>query len=266
MMNEKVKRVLDTILERFKSGDIPEAVALSMFPIPDIPSTKWSLLNRTIMFFSGTADGRGYRQWQQANRYVKKGTKAFHILVPYIKKSKDENGEEAERLYGFGCKPVFRVEDTDGEPLEYENLELPEIPLLERAEEWGINVKAIPGNFQYLGYYSNQRNEIALATKEEKVFFHELAHAAHEKVKGNLKPGQDALQEIVAELSAQALCRIAGKQNYDSLGNSYKYIELYAEKIEMKPYNACLKVICETEKVLTLILQTNEKEVIPDVE
>jgi antirestriction factor ArdC-like protein len=259
-MNEKVRKVLDTILDKFKSGDIPEAVAMSMFPIPDIPSTKWSLLNRTIMFFSGTADGRGYRQWQQADRQVKKGSKAFHILVPYIKKQKDENGKETERLYGFGCKPVFRVEDTDGEDLEYENLELPEIPLLERAEEWNINVKAIPGNFRYFGYYCGDRKEIALATQEEKVFFHELSHAAHEKVKGSLKQGQDALQEIVAELSAQALCRIAGKQGSDTLGNSYKYIERYAEKIDMKPYNACLKVICETEKVLKLILEREEEK------
>jgi len=39
------------------------------------------------------------------------------------------------------------------------------------------------------------RKEIALATVEEGVFFHELAHAAHEKVNGLLKTGQDALQE-----------------------------------------------------------------------
>ena len=136
-MKENVKQVLHSILERFKTGDIPDAVAMSMFPIPDIPSTHWSILNRTLMFLSGTQDARGYRQWQQENRYVKKGSKAIYILVPFIKKLETDTGEQ-DALYGFGCKPVFRVEDTDGENLDYEGIELPQLPLIKRAEEWGI--------------------------------------------------------------------------------------------------------------------------------
>jgi antirestriction protein ArdC len=254
-MNDKVKQVLNVILDKFKSGDIPEAVAISMYPIPEIPSAKWSLMNRTLMFLSGSMDGRGYKQWQQVDRFVKKGSKAFHILVPFIKKHKDDQGDDKQFLIGFGCRPVFRKEDTDGKDLEYETIELPDLPLIERAEEWGISVRAIPGNYRYNGYYSMERKEIALATSEEKTFFHELSHAGHEKVKGSLTGGQDALQEIVAELSAAALCKIVGKQGKDTSGNSYRYIEKYAEKIKMSPYKACLKVMSETEKVLNLILK-----------
>jgi hypothetical protein len=36
-MTPKVKETLDKILARFESGQIPEAVAYSMFPIPEIP-------------------------------------------------------------------------------------------------------------------------------------------------------------------------------------------------------------------------------------
>ena len=256
-MNDKVKQVLNVILDKFKSGDIPEAVAISMYPIPEIPSSKWSLLNRTLMFLSGTQDGRGFKQWQQVDRFVKKGSKAIYILVPFIKKVED-GGDEKQVLYGFGCRPVFCVEDTDGKPLEYENIELPDLPLLERAEEWGISVKTIPGNYQYRGFYSMERKEIALATPEEKVFFHELSHASHEKIKGSLTKGQDSLQEIIAELSAAALCKLVGKQGTDTSGNSYRYIEKYAEKIKMSPYKACLKVMSETEKVLNLILKGDD--------
>ena len=71
---------------------------------------------------------------------------------------------------------------------------------------------------------------------------------------GKLKPGQDPVQEIVAELSAQALCRIVGKTD-KYLGNSYRYIERYAEKAGMSPHSACLKVLSDTEKVLKLILK-----------
>jgi hypothetical protein len=254
-MKEKIQQTLNLILDRFKSQDIPQVVAYSMFPIPDIPSAKWSLLNRTLMFLAGTRDARGFKQWNRANRKVRKGAKAFHILVPYLKTIEKEGGEEAQILKGFMCGPVFKYEDTEGEPLSYPEMTLPALPLMERAREWGLNVQAIPGNYRYYGYYSPERKEISLATKEESVFFHELAHAAHEKVKGSLKGGQDPLQEIIAELSAQALCRMAGRQANETLGNSYRYIETYAVKLGISPYTACLRVLADTEKVLNLILK-----------
>jgi hypothetical protein len=264
-MNEKVKQTIDAVLERFKSGDIPEVVSYAMFPLPDLPSSKWSLLNRTIMFISGTCDARGFKQWQQAGRYVKKGSKALYILVPFFKKVEDE-GDKVSVVTGFGCKAVFRVEDTDGDSLEYQNLELGDIPLLERAEEWNISIKAIPGNYQYAGYYATGRKEICLATQDECVFFHELAHAGHEKVLGSLKSGQDPLQEIVAQLVAQCLCMMVGKSADRYLGTSYRYIEQYAAKIKMSPHKACLKVITDTEKVLQLILGAGEKNLVTEEE
>jgi len=138
-MKEKIKQVLDVILEKFRTGEVPQAVAMSMFPIPDLPSSKWSLLNRTLMFFAGTQDARGFRQWVQAGRKVRKGSKALRILVPSFKTvENEETGEEAQVLKGFVAGPVFRAEDTEGEPLDYENVELPELPLRKRAEEWGL--------------------------------------------------------------------------------------------------------------------------------
>ena len=252
-MTPKVRETLNTIIDRFKSGDIPEAVAYSMFPIPNLPSSRWSLLNRTLMFFSGTQDARGIKQWNSVNRYVKKGSKAMYILVPYFRKS-DDDREEQQVLTGFGCSPVYRVEDTKGEPLEYENIELPDLPFIERAQQWGISLKAIPGNYRYYGYYSPGRKEIAVATSSECVFFHELAHAAHHILKGNFKPGQDSLQEVVAELSAQTLAVMVGKSAEDTIGNSFRYIKTYAEKLEISVHSACLKVMSETEKVLNLII------------
>ena len=96
-MKLKVKETLNKIINRFESGDIPEAIAYSMFPIPDIPCAKWSLINRTLVFLSGSYDARGIKQWNKVNRFVKKGTRAFFILVPYIKKVKDD-GEEKQVL------------------------------------------------------------------------------------------------------------------------------------------------------------------------
>ncbi len=46
----------------FESGDIPVVVATSTFPVNDAPSSRWSFPKRLIMYLSGTADARGYKQ------------------------------------------------------------------------------------------------------------------------------------------------------------------------------------------------------------
>jgi len=282
-MNEKVKQAIEGILLRFESGEIPEAIAYSVFPGADIPSAKWSLMNRILMIVSGTRDARGFRQWNEVGRYIKEGAKAFYILAPRLVKKKsranrgrvssteDEGIEEftsedvmsqktpsrnreEKIISGFLTVPVFRVEDTEGEPLaDLENLTLPPLPLSEVAESWGVPVKAIPGNYSIRGAFSISKNEITLATEEETVFFHELAHVAHQKLFGKLRSGQDWKQEIVAELSAAALCSIVGKTSR-TLGNSYQYISRYAEEANLTPVQACLKVIKDVEGVLNLIL------------
>ena len=60
--------------------------------------------------------------------------------------------------------------------------------------------------------------------------------------------------EIVAELSAAVLCEMVGKTS-KRIGNHLKYIQHYAEKENLNPVRACLKVINEVEKVLELILK-----------
>lgn len=254
-MNGKIKKVLNNILDRFKSGDIPKAIAYSMFPIPDIPAAKWSLCNRTLMFIAGTADARGFTQWHQTGRHVKKGAKAFHILAPRFSKKENDDGEEEVFLSGFLAVHVFKSEDTEGEPLDYQQIELPELPLIEVAQEWGISVRAIPGNYRYYGYFSPGRREISLATEKEVVFFHELSHAAHERILGRLNPGQDWKQEIVAELSAAVLCNMVGKDGDKYLGNAYTYIDNYASKAKLSPLKACFQVMGDVEKVLQEILE-----------
>ena len=74
-LSPKIHQALQGIIEKFQNGNIPKAIAISTFPIPNIPAAKWSLPNRTLMFIAGTRDARGYRQWQKVGRYVKKRLK-----------------------------------------------------------------------------------------------------------------------------------------------------------------------------------------------
>jgi hypothetical protein len=262
-MNKKVREVLENILERFKSGDIPKAITYATFPIPNVPSAKWSFTNRLIMIISGTSDARGIRQWNRAGRTVRKGAKAIYILVPRFVKAIDPDDANEERfiLKGFMAQPVFRAEDTEGEPLEYEKkIPLPDLPLMEKAKEWGISVTAVPPFSKAYGVYIADYQEILLASPEEIVFFHELSHAGYERAVEKLKPGQRWDQEITAELCAQVICRIVGRQPRETIGNSYRYIERYARDAGLSPLLACLHVLDCVEKVLSLILGREKKE------
>lgn len=256
-MFPNVKKVLDSLIEEFKNNNIPEAIAIAKNPTINIPCNNWSLMNILVMLIHKTKDARGFRQWKEAKRHVKKGSKSFQILVPCFKK---KEGEEEKGLAYFTTGNVFRVEDTDGEPLDYEQLVLPDLPLLDRAQEWGIEVKAVGGNSIAYGYYQPTSKIIGLATPQEKTFFHELMHVADEKNIGKLKTKQDPIQEIVAELGAQALCRIVGKDPANTTGNSYHYIESYAKEIDLTPHTAVIKVLSRVDKALNLILKGGDYE------
>ena len=263
-LTAKAQEQLDKILEAFESGIVPEAIAKSILPAFDVPSSKWSLNNRILMFFAGTADARGIRQWKEIGRWPEKGSKAFCILVPIHgrKKEQDEDtGKESERqiLVGFKCCPVFAVENTDGKPVEYPDLEPPEAPpLYGVAEAWNLNVKYLPGNEAYYGYYAPGRSEIGLSTHDAQTFFHELAHAAHHKVLGALKNGQHWQQEVTAELTAATLMHLYGQRPND--GYSFRYIRDYAEKAKKDVYRACMAVIADVGRCLELILNAAETQ------
>jgi len=60
-------------------------------------------------------------------------------------------------------------------------------------------------------------------------------------INGELNNGQKPLQEVTAELAA-TLFRLVGKQS-EGLGNSYRYIERYTDKLNMSAHGAALKVL-----------------------
>lgn len=261
---DKVKATLDQVVERFERGEVGELIAKASYPPCNVPSGRWSLHNRVLAAMQGTADARGFRQWEQVGRKVKKGSKAIAILGPNIVKRKetDEHGQETESTFlaGFRAIPVFRVEDTEGAPLDYEQIELPAHPLLDVAAAWGISVRACSGNGVWHGCYRSD-GVIMLATPDEQTFFHELAHAADERVQGGpLKGGQHADQEIVAQLAAEVLCRMVGRKLDQGEGYTFAYVSRYAAKWypDAAPADAlrkaCHRVLGRTCKAVECIL------------
>ena len=62
-MQDRIKQTLASILDVFKSGQIPEKVAFAAFPPFKVPSVKWSYLNHILMMINETSDARGFKQW-----------------------------------------------------------------------------------------------------------------------------------------------------------------------------------------------------------
>jgi antirestriction protein ArdC len=249
----KVKEATEKLLAMFESGDLPEAISRTViFPDPSIPSSKWSLVNRLLMMSEETADARGYRQWEAAGRHVKKGSKAFYILAPnhVMKKDTDTEGNETKRqiLIGFLAVPVFKVEDTEGTTVPNNYVPASPPPLWNVADRFGLKVLYAPFDGHF-GAYAPEAKRITLCTKETRTFFHELAHAAHHRILGDLKPGPHA--EIVAETSAAVLSLMYGLEGYTEYSKTY--IEHYGEKPAAK---VVMGVISEVEKVLRLIMDT----------
>lgn len=251
-----IKEAMDTLLKIFENGNL-EIVAHAVFRGEDVPADKWSFLNRLLIYCNNTEDARGFNQWKQAGRYIKKGSHAFYILAPMFKKfieeKVSESGEivrqEQQILSGFRAVPVFRFEDTDGAPLIKENIKL-DIPFEFNGiiQELGLKVDAVRFNGIVYGSYDPGRKEIRLASPEIDIFLHELSHAVDDKL-NKLKPGQNKDQEVTAEFSGAVIGYLMGYKV--PLGNVKEYIEHYS-------FNELLTCLGRIENIVRFVIERTE--------
>ena len=258
-LNDAVKN----LMEMFKNQKFPEQVAFTIIKRRNAdsatkPSDKWSIGNLLIMAFIGkTADARTYKQWQAVNRYVKRGSKAFNIFAPVthkVKKTDSDNNEDEYILVGFRAMPVFRYEDTDGEPLQQADYTPPELPpFFDVAEKLGLTVKWQPFDYQAYGWFSPKNKSITLGSQDAFIYFHELAHAVNATFEDISKNRSKA--EIVADLTAAVLCELQGISGYQQ--QTYEYIQHYCrDKSDSSVIKAILSVLNNVEKIATIIIDT----------
>lgn len=262
-MNDRVKQATEKLLELFASEQLPPAMARTVIrsiAADKVPADSWSLNNRLLLLMSETSDARGYRQWQQVGRQVKKGAKALYILAPVVRnvaitETEPKTGEEVKTtkplIVGWKTIPVFAYEDTEGEPLperaSYEPGQLP--PLYEVARKFGtVSYKPLQG--QALGTTNTRTGGITLYTHDVDVFFHELAHSVHRTIRP-LQGGQHVDQEVIAEMTACVLCELYGITGYQWQG--WEYIKHYAGDKALQMVNS---VLSEVEAIVAKILAT----------
>jgi hypothetical protein len=214
-MTGKIKEILDTMAAQINSETTSRFVRHHLFSdeINPPPCRRWSYLNQFMTYLSGTMDARGIRQWEEAGRSVRRGAKPLYILVPMLYPPVKVEGDDKSNgkavlkiLKGFRLVPVFRVEDTTGAPLDYEEklkvLDIEALPLIEVAKALGVTVEA-GLTFDYVAVYRSKSKKIILGTANKSVFLHELSHAVDFALPGR---NEDyAFGEVVAELSAAFL-------------------------------------------------------------
>jgi hypothetical protein len=255
MLTENAQHIVKQLLDRFQSGDIAPLIQIATLKLTSetsIPASRWSICNQLLAYIqTGEIDCRGFRQWEQIHRHVIKGSHAAYILGPIQIKERTEETETL-KLVGFKSIPVFSASMTEGEPIpapvDLAPTSLP--PLYEVAQAWGIQVDYIPFGGSAFGSFQNLTKTIRLATHEEKVFFHELAHSAHARLE-TLKGGQDPRQETIAEFVACVLMQVYGLR--DTTGYTWEYVKSYNPE---NPIKAIMEALDTIDKVLNQILET----------
>ena len=245
----KAQTSLNRVIEKFKTGDLSPISTVVRIDLDELaPAKHWSLSNKVISFVqSGELDCRGFRQWQKAGRQIKKGSKAIYIFRPHTIKSITEDQEENICL-GFSPVAVFPASCTKGDVdlPGYAPIKFP--PLIEIAQKFGIAVEYVPVTPDKLGDCKTDGDKIRLGSHDARIFFHELSHAIHSRIDGNLKAGQQIDQETIAEFTAAVLMDF---YNFgDHTGNAWKYISQYANN----PLIAITKALGTVEKVLFTLL------------
>jgi hypothetical protein len=265
----KAEEVAARIVEAFKSGNLPKALATVFIRKKDgVPCREWSWNNQLLCILNGTEDARGIKQWNEVGRKVKKGSKCFHILVPLMKTIKETDpttGQEKkrERLCGFGTAPVFALESTEGAEIPKKDEDvaqwLDSLPFIKVARSWGLDVDAFNGlEGKPHGKYV-RNTAIALAVKNYSTWAHELIHAADDRL-GNLKEtGQHWRSETVAELGGAILLEATGHEYTSDRGACFEYIRAYAMDAGIEPVQACMTVLKRTCDAVNLLLSAAEK-------
>ena len=269
--SEKAKTILEKFVQSAKDGTLPKKISEVTHPSIDVPSNKWSINNRLAMAFQGTLDARGFCQWNEEDRGVKKGSHAIYILAPMVRSINDEgSGEKKQIVTGFRCIPVFRVEDTQGKPLAYENIPLPKLHLSEVADKWGIEIEGRGyGNNGVLGTFFISADKITLASPAQKVFLHELSHASQKQLgmldKTSKQKGTVSWLEITAELSAMVLAELVGLTIEEvNAGSTYEYIKMFINSDDVEQIGKkIMSAINDVAKIIGRIVECSELRLLP---
>jgi len=252
-IDKEARGALERLLQLFEKPDeLPAKMAKVFMAVGDRYCSRWSDRNQFIVAIMGASDAATAKTWHGRGRYVTEDryrNGGFNILKPLTRTFRveelDADGNTVERsisyLYGFAGWHVFAKEET-----EVTNQELAAkfeaedstqfinaLPWLQLAKSWGLEVS--PATSAYFdGAYSPDLGTIQLTVQAVRIWAHELIHASEDKLGKLTRRGQDAEQEIVAEMGAQVLLQCAGLEAECDLRSAYEYISHYGGNDALK--------------------------------
>lgn len=261
----QAEEVVNAVLRAFENPNtLPKPLAQVFVRRHDnVPCRRWSWGNQLLVALHGYSDARGFRQWQNAGRIVKKGEKSFRILSPvFIKRVNEKTGEKKSILCGFRGTPVFGREQTSGKKVRRVNRRpdpwIEALPLVEVARSWGLTVQTFNGTgASFLGKFRADMG-IALGVENLSTWAHELVHAADHRNGKFTELGQHWRSETVAELGGAVLLTMLGRTHEADLGGCWDYVRQYAAKQNLTVIDACNRVLERVCEAVALILDTSE--------
>lgn len=268
-LHGQAQQVATDILDAFRVGVIPAALATTFLKPPaiDSPIYRWSWRNRFIAVLRGHRDARGFGQWREVGRTVKRGERAFYILGPCTVTAKEADPERGieegdARLVGFRGIPVFGYGQTEGEPIEWAEEErrfFDTLPLVEVARSWGLDLRMAGPEAGGNGSFSHNEERavaITLSVDSPSTWAHELIHAADYRL-GTLtrRRGQQLDNEVVAQLGASVLLECLGYTVESDRGGTYRYLEGYARQHDCEVWTVCSQLLDRTCGCVAHILE-----------
>lgn len=263
----RAEEAAQRILLAFERGNLPKALAPVFINRTDnVPCRAWSWSNQLLAALCGYDDARGFRQWQQVGRTVKKGEKGFAIMVPMLGSRETTNAageaEKAKFLRGFSYTVVFGYEQTEGAELpgNAENQAFIDgLPLIDVARAWGLKVETYTGKEGRAQGYYRHGQAIAMGVENLSTWTHELIHAADDRL-GELKEkGQHWRSETVAELGGAILLEMLGLDEAADRGGCWSYVRAYADAAGIEPITACTRCLKRTCEAVMLVLKTADE-------
>ena len=289
-MNEKIcKMVADRVLEELEKGVAPWTKPWfgSERFVSHVNGKRYSLLNSILLGQPG--EYATFNQVKKEGGKVKKGAKSRFVVFwsPVKKEVEDNDGEIKEHTY-FILKyyKVFNLNDCEGIEKKYLNDDDTRFvhETVADAEnviqgycdanpELRINRSEESGR----AFYRPVDDYIQVPRKEQfpkieefySTLFHEMAHSTghwtrlgrfHED--GAVAAFGDSdygKEELVAELSAAALCGRCGIETDDSFRNSAAYLKGWTEAIKEKP-EMIVQAAGKADKAVDFILNGKKVE------
>lgn len=196
----------------------------------------YSLGNQILIAFQrpDATHVAGFHAWLKLGRHVRKGEKGIAIMVPHVRKVRNDQDVDERRVTGFGTGYIFDVSQTEGEPLP--ELDVPVLEGDEGRELWdGLSRFALNQDVSVsvvapeqlppdtMGYYTPATKRIVVGDyaqrQKTKTLAHELGHHV-------ARLDNRAENECLAEGIAYAVCAHFG---VDTGERSFPYIASWAK-------------------------------------